>query len=118
MTDKKTKPDAPATKPAVPDAPVTSDARVSRRRESDAAEGTAPGALPEPPPADAARPVSPRRPHRPRFGISQGTAEELARTGQATDPFTGEHLEDPARLAEVRAAASRRGESAPRRSAG
>lgn len=66
------------------------------------------------PPAAAARPVLPKRP---RFAMSEGTREELQRTGRAVDPFTGEVLED----AEARAAflerEKARGVSAPRRQA-
>lgn len=32
------------------------------------------------------------KPRKPSFGISEGTREELARTGKAVDPFTGEKL--------------------------
>jgi hypothetical protein len=32
------------------------------------------------------------KPHAPSFGMSEGTREELARTGKAVDPFTGAKL--------------------------
>jgi hypothetical protein len=32
------------------------------------------------------------KPRKPSFGLSEGTREELARTGKATDPHTGEKL--------------------------
>ena len=61
---------------------------------------TAPAATVDAPPT-AVRPA----PRAPRFGISEGTREELARTGRAVDPFTGDVLEDAARLAELAARA-------------
>jgi hypothetical protein len=42
--------------------------------------------------AEAGVPADPEKPHRPSFGISEGTREELERTGKAVDPFTGEKL--------------------------
>lgn len=43
--------------------------------------------------AAAGAPVDgPRKPHEPSFGISEGTREELERTGKATSPFTGRKL--------------------------
>jgi len=36
--------------------------------------------------------VVPNVPHKPSFGMSEGTREELERVGKATDPFTGEKL--------------------------
>lgn len=67
-------------------------------------------------PPVAATPDAPTRP-KPKaasFGLSEGTREELERTGRATDPFTGEHLENKERLAELRRQAKARGESVPR----
>lgn len=63
---------------------------------------------------DAAELRRKARPRPPSFGISQGTKEELERTGRAVDPFTGNVLEDTDRLAELRDQAKARGESAPR----
>jgi hypothetical protein len=37
-------------------------------------------------------PTEPEQPRKPSFGMSEGTREELERTGKATDPFTGEKL--------------------------
>ena len=36
--------------------------------------------------------AEPAKPQGPSFGMSEGTREELERTGQATDPFTGRKL--------------------------
>lgn len=38
------------------------------------------------------RSVQPAKPVEPSFGISEGTREELERTGKATSPFTGKAL--------------------------
>jgi len=32
------------------------------------------------------------KPYKPKFGLSEGTRDELERTGKAVDPFTGEKL--------------------------
>ena len=42
--------------------------------------------------AAAGIPVEPEVPKAPSFGMSEGTREELERTGKATDPFTGAKL--------------------------
>lgn len=67
------------------------------------------------PPA-AARPAS-RKPERPRFPMSEGTRDELARTGRATDPWTGEVLEDEEARAAYLAREKARGVTAPARQA-
>lgn len=36
--------------------------------------------------------ANPRKPEEPSFGISEGTRDELERTGKATSPFTGKPL--------------------------
>ncbi len=36
--------------------------------------------------------ANPRKPVEPSFGISEGTRDELERTGKATSPFTGKPL--------------------------
>lgn len=92
---------------------MTSKARKDHQDTAaapDAAEEGAPDVSEVTPPSTA-RPV----PRPPSFGISQGTADELARTGQATDPFTGKLLTDEDRLAELDREARKRGETPPRR---
>ena len=37
-------------------------------------------------------PAEPAKPQGPSFGMSEGTREELERTGHAVDPFTGRKL--------------------------
>jgi len=109
MTDKKTEPDAKTEPATTPDADVKTAAAVTTsapvRRRKDAAAATTP-------PAAAAPPAKGKR--RPRFAMAEGTREELARTGRAVDPFTGELLEDPERRKAYLDAARARGESVPR----
>lgn len=76
----------PATRSATP-APKASDAdRVAELEQENARlreKLTAAGI-----PTD-----DPRKPEEPSFGISEGTREELERTGKATSPFTGKPLD-------------------------
>ena len=71
----------------------------TRKPELVGEDETAPAATVDAPPT-AVRPAP-----RPRPPMSEGTREELARTGRAVDPFTGDVLEDAARLAELAARA-------------
>jgi hypothetical protein len=113
-TEPKTAPDAAADAPPTVARPVSPrTARRGRGKAAAALEATE--ATPEPEvTTDAAALRRKARPKPPSFGISQGTAEELARTGRAVDPFTGNVLEDTDRLAELAAQAKAAGESNPR----
>jgi hypothetical protein len=112
-TEAKTAPDAAADAPPTVARPVSPRTRRGRGKAAAALEATE--ATPEPEvTTDAAALRRKARPKPPSFGISQGTAEELARTGRAVDPFTGNVLEDTDRLAELAAQAKAAGESNPR----
>lgn len=82
--------------------------RKPRGASTAPADETASDAAAEAPPT-AARPAS-----RPRFPMSEGTRDELARTGRAVDPWTGEVLEDEDARAAYLAREKARGASAPR----
>lgn len=74
----------PAAKTAEPEEPWTLSPTVERLQKENARLQAA---------LDAAGVrVDPPAPVAPSFGMSEGTREELARTGKATDPFTGEKL--------------------------
>jgi hypothetical protein len=112
-TEPRTAPDAAADAPPTVARPVSSRTRRGRGKAAAALEATE--ATPEPEvTTDAAALRRKARPKPPSFGISQGTAEELARTGRAVDPFTGNVLEDTDRLAELAAQAKAASESNPR----
>lgn len=76
-------PAAPAAADAVPDECKADVERLAklRREVQDLADKLAEAGV-----------VAAYKPPSPRFGMSEGTRDELERTGKATDPFTGAKL--------------------------